>query len=154
MLESLTNILESLNNFLIEREKLQKVEEGLAESHQLMALVKEAEASPAGQHPLYKLPERYFALQQAQNMMIGATMSLRQKVEDCDSRLSQYEMAVHYLGTSQIRVLIDKEESISLQAYNSLLLDDVKDFLQNAGQLTLIEQVMHIYKNIFHILFV
>lgn len=144
MLESLTNILESLNNFLIEREKLQKVEEGLAESHQLMALVKEAEASPAGQHPLYKLPERYFALQQAQNMMIGATMSLRQKVEDCDSRLSQYEMAVHYLGSSQIRVLIDKEESISLQAYNSLLLDDVKDFLQNAGQLTLIEQVMHI----------
>jgi len=134
--------MESLNKFLLEREKLQKMEEGLAESHQLMALVKEAEASPAGQHPLYKLPERYFALQQTQNLMIGATMSLRQKVEDCDSRLSQYEMAVHFLGSSQIRILIDQEESKSIQLFNNLLLDDVKEFLQNAGQPMLIEQVI------------
>lgn len=142
MLESLTNITESLNNFLSEKEKLQKMEEGLAESHQLMALVKEAEASPAGQHPLYKLPERYFALQQTQNMMIGATMSLRQKVEDCDLRLSQYEMAVHFLGNTQIRMLIDKKESRSVQVFNNLLLDDVKEFLQNAGQPILIDQVI------------
>lgn len=142
MLESLSNIKESLNNFLTEKEKLKKMEEGLAESHQLMALVKEAEASPVGQHPLYKLPERYFALQQAQNMMIGATMSLRQKIEDCDLRLSQYEMAVHFIGNSQIRMLIDKEESRSIQVFNSLMLNDVKEFLQNAGQPTLIEQVM------------
>lgn len=142
MLESLANILESLNRFLLEKEKLQKMEEGLAESHQLMALVKEAEASPAGQHPLYKLPERYFALQQAQNMMIGATMSLRQKFKDCDSRLAQYDMAVHFLGKSQIRLLIEKEESKSIQVFNNLLLEDVKDFLQNAGQPTLIEQVI------------
>jgi len=148
MLESMTNIMDSLNKFLLEREKLQKMEEGLAESHQLMALVKEAEASPAGQHPLYKLPERYFALQQTQNMMIGATMSLRQKVEDCDSRLSQYEMAVNFLGSRQIRILIDQEESRSIQLFNNLLFDDVKEFLQNAGQPTLIEQVifdMNIY---------
>jgi len=138
----MTNIMESLNTFLVEKEKLQKMEEGLAESHQLMALVKEAEASPTGQHPLYKLPERYFALQQTQNMMIGATMSLRQKVEDCDSRLSQYEMAVHFLGSSQIRMLIDQEESRSIQLFNSLLYDDVKEFLQNAGQPILIEQVI------------
>lgn len=142
MLDSLTNIVEGLNGLLLEKEKLQKMEEGLAESHQLMALVKEAEASPPGQHPLYKLPERYFALQQAQNMMIGATMSLRQKVEDCDSRLSQYEMAVHFIANSQIRVLIDKEESRSMQIFNNLLLDDVKEFLQNAGQPTLVEQVI------------
>jgi len=141
MLESLTTIIESLNSFLSEREKLQKMEEGLAESHQLMALLKEAEASPVGQHPLYKLPERYFALQQAQNMMIGATMSLRQKVEDCDLRLSQYKMAAHFLGTSQIRILIEKEESKSIQIFNDILMDDVKEFLQNAGQPTLIEQV-------------
>lgn len=145
MLESLSNILDSLNRFLLEREKLQKMEESFAESHQLMALVKEAEASPADQHPLYKLPERYFALQQAQSMMVGATMSLRQKVEDCDSRLSQYEMAVHFLGSTQIRLLIEKEESRSIQVFNSLLLDDVKEFLQNAGQPTLIEQVMFLY---------
>lgn len=143
MLESLTNIMGSLNSYLLEKEKLQKMEEGLAESHQLMALVKEAEASPAGQHPLYKLPERYFGLQQTQNMMIGATMSLRQKIEDCDSRLSQYEMAVRFLGSSQIRILIDKEESRSLQAFNNLLLEDVKEFLQNAGQPILIEQVIN-----------
>lgn len=142
MLESLTNIMESLNNFLSEKEKLQKMEEGLAESHQLMALVKEAEASPAGQHPLYKLPERYYALQQTQNIMIGATMSLRQKIEDCDSRLSQYEMSVHFLGSTQIRMLIDKKESRSVQVFNSLLLDDVKEFLQNAGQPILIDQVI------------
>lgn len=141
MLESLANILESLNCFLREKEKLQKIEEGLAESHQLMALVKEAEASPVGQHPLYKLPERYFALQQAQNMMIGATMSLRQKVEECDVRLSQYEMAVHFLGNTQIRMLIDKEESRSIHVFNNLMLNDVKEFLQNAGQPNLIEQV-------------
>uniref|UniRef100_A0A2S2R2K0 non-specific serine/threonine protein kinase n=1 Tax=Sipha flava TaxID=143950 RepID=A0A2S2R2K0_9HEMI len=140
MLESLTNIMGRLNSYLLEKEKLQKMEEGLAESHQLMALVKEAEASPAGQHPLYKLPERYFALQQTQNMMIGATMSLRQKIEDCDSRLSQYEMAVRFLGSSQIRILIDKEESRSIQAFNNLLLENVKEFLQNAGQPILIEQ--------------
>lgn len=142
MLGSLINILEGLNSFLLEREKLQKMEEGLAESHQLMALVKEAEASPSGQHPLYKLPERYFALQQAQNMMIGATMSLRQKIEDCDNRLSQYDMAVHFLGSSQIRLLIDNEESRSIQVLNNLLMDNVKEFLQNAGQPTLIEQVI------------
>lgn len=150
MLESLSNILESLSSFLLEREKLQKMEESFAESHQLMALVKEAEASPAGQHPLYKLPERYFALQQAQNMMIGSTMSLRQKVEDCDSRLTQYEMAVHFLGSSQIRLLIEKEESKSMQVFNNLLLDDVKEFLQNAGQPTLIDQVIFnsVYYNV------
>lgn len=142
MLGSLINILEGLNSFLLERKKLQKMEEGLAESHQLMALVKEAEASPSGQHPLYKLPERYFALQQAQNMMIGATMSLRQKIEDCDNRLSQYDMAVHFLGSSQIRLLIDNEESRSIQVLNNLLMDNVKEFLQNAGQPTLIEQVI------------
>lgn len=142
MVESLSNIMESLNSFLLERDNLQKLEEGLAESHQLMALVKEAEASPAGQHPLYKLPERYFALQQAQNIMIGATMSLRQKVEDCDSRLSQYEMALHFLGNSQIRILIEKEESKSVHLFNSLLLEDVKEFLLNAGQPILIEQVI------------
>lgn len=149
MLESLTNILKSLKSFLLEREKLQKMEEGLAESHQLMALVKEAEASPAGQHPLYKLPDRYFALQQAQNMMIGATMSLRQKIEDCDLRLSQYEMAAHFLGSSQIRLLIEKEESRSIQVFNNILMDDVKEFLHNAGQPTLIEQVIFnmIYEN-------
>jgi len=146
MLESLTNILKSLNRFLLEKEKLQKMEENFAESHQLMALVKEAEASPVGQHPLYKLPERYYALQQAQNMMIGATMSLRQKVEESELRLSQYEMAVHFLGSTQIRILIDKEESRSLQIFNNLLVDDVKEFLQNAGQLTLIEQVIALYK--------
>lgn len=141
MLESLKNIIETLNKFLLEKEKLQKMEEGLAESHQLMALLKEAEASPANQHPLFKLPERYFALQQAQNMMIGATMSLRQKVEDCDSRLSQYKMAVHFLRNSQIRILIEKEESRSVQVFNNILIDDVKEFLQNAGQPSLIEQV-------------
>ncbi|XP_050541278.1 serine/threonine-protein kinase SMG1 [Daktulosphaira vitifoliae] len=142
MEESLETVEESINNYLIEKVKLQKMEEGLAESHQLMALVKEAEASPTGQHPLYKLPERYFALQQTQSMMIGSTMSLRQKVEDCDSRLSQYEMAMHYLAASQIHLMIEKEETKLHQSYNSLLSEDVKEFLQNAGQTNLIEQCM------------
>jgi len=68
-------------------------------------------------------------------------MSLRQKIEDCDLRLSQYKMAAHFLGTSQIRILIEKEESRSIQIFNDILMDDVKEFLQNAGQPTLIEQV-------------
>jgi len=141
--------LESLNIFLLEKGKLQNVEEGLAESHQLMALVKEAEAS-AGQHPLYELPKRYFSLQHAKNMMITATMSLRQQVEDCDSRLSQYEVAVRFLSNSQIRSLIEEEERRSIQVFNSLLFDDVKEFLQNAGQPTLIEQVIFVlYVNVF-----
>ncbi|XP_050421824.1 serine/threonine-protein kinase SMG1 [Adelges cooleyi] len=142
MLASLSSINESINNYLMVRAKLQKMEEGLAESHQLMALVKEAEASPVGQHPLYKLPERYFTLQQTQNMMIGSTMSLRQKIEDCDSRLSQYEMAMHYIAVSQIRKIIEKEDSKSRHVFNYLLQEDVKEFLQNAGQTSLIEQCM------------
>lgn len=144
MLKSLASILESLNRFLLEKGKLQNLEEGLAESHQLMALVKEAEAS-AGQHPLYELPKRYFSLQHAQNIMITATMSLRQQIEDCDSRLSEYEMAVHFLSNTQIRTLIEEEERRSIQVFDGLLFDDVKEFLQNAGQLTLIEQVIFLY---------
>lgn len=65
--------------------------DGLAKGSQQLEVLKAAAAHP--QHHLYSLHSRYQSRKDASDAMIKAQIGLKQKLEECDSQLSQFKVS-------------------------------------------------------------
>ncbi len=68
---------------------LTNVMDGLAKGSQQLEVLKAAAAHP--QHHLYSLHSRYQSRKDASDAMIKAQFGLKQKLEDCDTQMTQYK---------------------------------------------------------------
>lgn len=84
-----------LKHWLDIQTSLRTSREALQDTHQLMALVKEAEAQPT--HPLYSLAARHSALSCVREAVSSAMTSLHEQLEECKKHLSMHKVIIkHY----------------------------------------------------------
>lgn len=69
--------------------RVKKAEENLADAHQQMALVKEAEAQ-GHKHPLFNLASRCSALLKARSALNATVKILKDKTEEYDRDINNY----------------------------------------------------------------
>lgn len=91
MVVELPDLALAVEKWLAGTSELKKAEDSLQECHQLMALVKEAEAHT--QHALYTLPTRYAASRSASDAASKAHAALQTKRDDCTLQLQQYKVS-------------------------------------------------------------
>lgn len=116
-----------------------ETEDYLKDLHQQMALVKEAEAHGLNNHPLYTLPVRYESYRKTKEAMNTAMRDLDSLINDCELHLQTYSAAVNALGGNQFSQWV-RELNANVDHESFKVFDLVKEFLQNAGQTSMIEQ--------------
>lgn len=78
-----------LKEYLKVTEEMKKAEESLADAHQQMALVKEAEAQ-GHKHPLFNLASRCSMLLRARSALNATVKLLKDKIEEYDRDMNNY----------------------------------------------------------------
>lgn len=124
---------QALNKIVVE------TEDYLKDLHQQMALVKEAEAHGLNNHPLYTLPSRYESYRKTKEAMNTAMRDLDSLINDCELHLQTYSTAVNAIGGNQFSQWV-RELNANVDHESFKVFDLVKEFLQNAGQTSMIEQ--------------
>lgn len=140
-------MLEILKKYLNEYKKFTDVEELLQDLHQQMALVKEAEANGICKHPLYSLPTRYDSYKKTQDAINNAKKDLENIAQDCELRALRYTEALRLLDSQQFAQW-SVELNSKFDMENVKVFDIVKEFLQNAGQSSMITQCEQTEKDI------
>lgn len=116
-----------------------EIEDTLQDLHQQMALVKEAEANGICKHSLYTLPTRYEAYRKTQDTIDIAKRDLNEIINQCEIHLQKYTEAIKTLESPQF-VKWHMEMNVSYDQDSVRVFDLVKEFLQNAGQSSMITQ--------------
>lgn len=80
-----------MQKWLSQSSLVKAAEDTLQERHQLMALVKEAEAHAT--HALYSLPARYATNRAATDATNTARQTLKAKLEECARQIQQYDVS-------------------------------------------------------------
>lgn len=81
--------MKHLKEYLKKCQELKEAEEHLADAHQQMALVKEAEAQ-GHKHPLFHLASRCSVLLRAKGAHNAAMKLLKDKIEEYDKDINNY----------------------------------------------------------------
>ncbi|KRT81293.1 hypothetical protein AMK59_5450 [Oryctes borbonicus] len=139
ILEEIPEAIELVKKYLNEYKNVTDIEELLQDLHQQMALVKEAEANGICKHPLYSLPTRYDSYKKTQDAINNAKKDLENIVKDCEMRALRYSDTLRLLEGQQFTQW-SMELNASFDMENVKVYDIVKDFLQNAGQSSMITQ--------------
>ncbi|XP_022908365.2 serine/threonine-protein kinase SMG1 [Onthophagus taurus] len=147
ILNNLPILDELLTKWLNESKTCSQVQELLQDLHQQMALVKEAEANGISKHSLYSLPNRYNKYKQAQDSIANAKKDLDSLIKDCGAKGQRYTEALLILEGQQFPQWL-MELNASFEAEHQWAFDIVKDFLQNAGQSTMLAQCEQSEKDI------
>lgn len=103
-----------------------------------MALVKEAEAHGFNKHPLYTLPTRYESFRKTKEAVNSALKDLDSLINECDLHLQGYSTALKSLEVQFPRWFLELNANVDHDSFR--VFDLVKEFLQNAGQTSMIEQ--------------
>lgn len=133
---------ESLTNWLEKDQKLAKTDDWLQDLHQQMALIKEAEANGIIKHPIYSLPSRYETYKKKLEAMNFAKGDLVNLSVECDNHLQKYSDALKILESPKFNewyneLTVEYEQDVD--NINGVF-DLVKEFLQNAGKVNMINQ--------------
>ncbi|XP_047110312.1 serine/threonine-protein kinase SMG1 [Schistocerca piceifrons] len=134
---ALPEVKELLLKWLEQQASMRVSCEALQDSHQLMALVKEAESQPT--HPLYSLATRHSAHRRVQDALSATRAALQERLEECDKHLTMHKNALACVHGTQIQQWLTQLNQESEKDYH-LVFDLVKEFLQNAGQSQMIVQ--------------
>lgn len=89
MINVIPKVVKHLKEYLKKCQEMKKTEERLADAHQQMALVKEAEAQ-GHKHPLFHLASRCSVLLRAKGAHNATTKLLKDKIEEFDKDISNY----------------------------------------------------------------
>lgn len=150
LLKELTEVKKHLHTWLETNKSLADVEDYLKDLHQQLALLKEAEAHGANKHPLYSLPTRYEAYRKTRDAINTAKKDLDNLINECDLHLQRYSSAVKALEEPQFSQWI-VELNMSQDRESFGVFDLVKEFLQNAGQMMMIEQCEQSEQDVAHL---
>nr|XP_018895690.1 PREDICTED: serine/threonine-protein kinase SMG1-like [Bemisia tabaci] len=145
LMQELKNLQACIEEWLEETRKLEKGEERLAEQHEQLALVKEAEACP--QHSLFSLPARYSSHQAATSAMEKVRTLLNEKVIDCDRHLAQYSAALSCISGPQLSQWLT-EVNARTKVNDDQIFDLVSEFLQTSGQAALLSQCLQLESDV------
>ncbi|XP_026688681.1 serine/threonine-protein kinase SMG1-like [Diaphorina citri] len=113
-----------------------ELEAKLHERHLQNAYINEARTDP--NHAFYTLPGRYKQVMEARRCKVNVLNTLQEKIEDCDKQLTQYKQAMVCLLGEWLDD-VKRSGSSSLSA-SCQVFDLIKEFLQNAGQTSLVTQ--------------
>ncbi|XP_017781881.1 PREDICTED: serine/threonine-protein kinase SMG1 [Nicrophorus vespilloides] len=123
-------------------------EDLLQDLHQQMALVKEAEANGLSKHSLLTLPSRYESYRRTKDVVTHAKQDLDKIVSDCEIHLDKFMDAIKTLQTQQTQQwFLEMQTNVELKTVFSL----VKEFLQNAGQSSMISQCEQSENDVKHL---
>lgn len=122
----------------MEETKVKQSEDRLLELHQQMALIKEAEYHGRN-HSLYTLPKRFTLYQQTQGCLQNARKALEEKISEFENNSLMHSSALSKLRGPQLTQWL-QELNFPLDHDNHRVFDVIKDFLQNAGQTSMITQ--------------
>lgn len=89
ILTVIPKVVKHLKEYLEVTQEMKKAEESLADAHQQMALVKEAEAQ-GHKHPLFNLASRCSALLRARSAHNVTVKMLKDKIEEYDKDINNY----------------------------------------------------------------
>ncbi|KAI5704053.1 hypothetical protein M8J75_001535 [Diaphorina citri] len=136
LLACMQDIREALQEYLSEDSAQKKLEAKLHERHLQNAYINEARTDP--NHAFYTLPGRYKQVMEARRCKVNVLNTLQEKIEDCDKQLTQYKQAMVCLLGEWLDD-VKRSGSSSLSA-SCQVFDLIKEFLQNAGQTSLVTQ--------------
>lgn len=141
LLEETTSLRTHLKIWLAFNKVVTETEDSLKDFHQQLALLKEAEAHGANNHPLYSLPGRYEIYRKTREAIATARKDLENLVNECDLHLQRYNTALKALeGPQYSKWILELSGGNSSEQEGFKVFDLVKEFLQNAGQMMMIEQ--------------
>ncbi|XP_044735996.1 serine/threonine-protein kinase SMG1 isoform X2 [Chrysoperla carnea] len=133
-------VIKNLKKWIEEYQNVQNAEEALQDLHQQMAIVKEAEANiGTGKHSLFTLPQRYQTYKRTYEAFNLAKKNLDDKIEDCEKHTKLHVVALAAIRGPQLSQWI-QELNFPIDHENHLVFDLIKEFLQNAGQSSMITQ--------------
>lgn len=118
--------------------EVKKAEENLADAHQQMALVKEAEAQ-GHKHPLFNLASRCSVLLKARSALNTTVKMLKDRSEEYDRDINNYLTALSNIKGETLSRWV-KQLSSKLHPDSFQTFDLVKEFLQTAGQSNMVSQ--------------
>lgn len=121
-------------------EAVTETEDHLKDLHQQLALLKEAEAHGANNHPLYTLPIRYETYRKTKEAVSTAKKDLENLINECEIHLKRYSNALKALEGPQYTQWVIELNGNPSDQEGFRVFDLVKEFLQNAGQMMMIEQ--------------
>lgn len=139
LLEEIASVRVHFNSWLVLNKAIVETEDYLKDLHQQLALLKEAEAHGANNHPLYTLPNRYESYRKAKEAVTTAKKDLDGLINECELHLQRYAAAVKSLEGPQFSQWI-LQLSGNHDQDGFRVFDLVKEFLQNAGQMMMVEQ--------------
>ncbi|KAK6645471.1 hypothetical protein RUM43_001748 [Polyplax serrata] len=131
-------VVKHLKEYLKKLEELKEAEESLADSHQQMALVKEAEAQ-GHKHPLFHLASRCSVLLRAKGAHNATMKLLKDKIEEYDKDINNYKTALSNIKGDILSHWV-KQLTSKLYPDSFHTFDLVKEFLQTAGQSNMVAQ--------------
>uniref|UniRef100_A0A8D9A0V0 non-specific serine/threonine protein kinase n=1 Tax=Cacopsylla melanoneura TaxID=428564 RepID=A0A8D9A0V0_9HEMI len=141
LLTSMQDIRDALTEYLSEDSAQKRLEAKLHERHLQNAYINEARTD--SNHAFYSLPGRYKQVIEARRCRTNVLNTLQEKIEDCDKQLTQYKQAmVCLLG----QWLDDVKRSLPSSVCQ--VFDLIKEFLQNAGQNSLVSQCCQLEQEI------
>lgn len=140
LLEEAISLKTNLNIWIALNKVVTETEDNLKDCHQQLALLKEAEAHGANNHPLYSLPGRYESYRKTKEAINTAKKDLENLICECEMHLQRYNAALKTLESPQLSKWIVDLNGNSSDQEGFRVFDLVKEFLQNAGQVMMIEQ--------------
>lgn len=137
LFSDLTSLEDKLGSWMDIRSGVDGLNDKLAKMHQSMSILKEAESNP--NHRLYNLYERYVEHSLAENAVAVSKANLKSFIDENEKWINLFQRAMANLVENQLsQWSFEIQESGSHSGCMSGEL--IKDFLENAGQIPLLEQ--------------
>lgn len=140
LLEVAISLDANLNTWIKINRAVTETEDNLKDYHQQLALLKEAEAHGVNNHSLYSLPGRYESYRKTTEAISTAKKDLESLIGECELHLQRYNTALKALEGPQYSKWVLELSNNSSDQDGFRVFDLVKEFLQNAGQMMMIEQ--------------
>lgn len=154
LIQALAGVEDGLNLWLDVTHNIQQLNDYLTKLHHGMSILKEAEANPG--HRLYSLQDRYVEHKMVEQAVMVAQEKAAKFIEECekcihlhqralDSALTPAQLGKWTTDVADTKVVNSGGESGIASSKTSTI---VKTFLENAGQIALLEQLQGV-ENVF-----
>jgi serine/threonine-protein kinase SMG1 len=137
----LPEMKQAAENWLKEDEELTTIEKKLQDCQEQMTLIKEIESfgSNLSNHPLHAISQKYSSYKQAKNAVEDSMKVLVKILKDFDSQIEDFAATTEVLNGPQLMAWV-QEFSSTNEEDEKPIFDNIKEFLTNAGQSTMITQ--------------
>ncbi|XP_059470336.1 serine/threonine-protein kinase SMG1 isoform X2 [Neocloeon triangulifer] len=139
LLEARTHLSDKLHKWILICMEVQKIQNAVQEAHQQMSVLKEA-AAVGPNHPIFTLHERNVNYMRVEGALANVEVQLRKTLEETKTNISRIQSAVIAIKTTgEVRLWANELQAIN-QIESQELFDLVREFLNSAGQSSILEQ--------------